>query len=56
MRKTIFVAVLCLFVAVSAVEADFSSSVQHALTGPGTTRAPLDYMGQLISSLAMGNT
>jgi len=50
------VAVLCLFVAVSAVEADFSSSVQHALTGPGTTRAPLDYKGQLTSSLVMGNT
>ncbi len=54
MRRTILIAVLCLFVAVPVVRADFSGSTQLPLSGPGTTRAPLDDQGQLTSSLAMG--
>ena len=53
MRKIMFIAVLCAFL-VSPVEADFLGSTQLALTGPDTTPAPIDYRGQLQSSLAMG--
>ena len=53
MKKAMFVTVLCVFV-VSPAEADFLGSTQLDLTGPGTTRASIDYKGQLQSSLAMG--
>lgn len=52
-RKLLFMAALCAFAA-TAAEADFYDSTQLALSGPGTTRASLDYKGQLQSSLKMG--
>ncbi len=54
MKQIVFVVVLWVLVAAPATQADFSSSLQLPLTGPGTTRADLDYQGQLTGSLAMG--
>jgi len=53
MKRLMFITIVCVFVTLP-VRADFSSSTQLPLTGPGTTRAPIDYKGQLSSSLAMG--
>jgi len=49
------IAVVFAFVSVPVVQADFAGSTQLGLTGPDTTRAPIDYKGQLSSSIAEGS-
>lgn len=55
MRRIALILAVCGFAVVPVVRADFAGSTQLVLTGPGTTRAPIDYKGQLTGSLAMGS-